>query len=193
MSKKRKLFGFVNKIEILVNLWKSLATMTAKQVVSEWGAFKAFPGKAVICECPSPRSSKWNCHARSIELYWCWKTHSTEAWQEAPGTILRQLLWEQGEKAEAEAWVGSDWQEYCQLIREMNRAKRLEFCLKCVEDNKQFDVVIFTDECSVHMEKHAKFCFHRKLEQLKLKGQAKHPFKVHISERVSREEDRLTF
>lgn len=37
--------------------------------------------------------------------------------------------------------------KYCQLIHEMNRAKQLEFCLKCVGDNEQFDDVIFTDEC----------------------------------------------
>ena len=76
--------------------------------------------------------------------------------------------------------------KYCQLIRETNRAKRLEFCLKCVEDNEQFDDVIFTDECSVHMEKHAKLCFRRRWEQPKLKGRAKHPFKVHIWAGISK-------
>ena len=44
----------------------------------------------------------------------------------------------------------------CQLIREPNSVKRLEFCLQCEED-EMFDNVIFTDECSVHMEKHAEF------------------------------------
>lgn len=29
--------------------------------------------------------------------------------------------------------------KYCQLIRVVNRAKRLEFCLKCVEEGEQFD------------------------------------------------------
>ena len=76
--------------------------------------------------------------------------------------------------------------KYCQLIHETNRAKRLEFCLKCVEDNKQFDDVIFTDECSVHLEKHAKLCFRRRWEQPKLKGRAKHPFKVHIWAGISK-------
>ena len=77
--------------------------------------------------------------------------------------------------------------KYCQLIREANRAKRLEFfCLKCLEDNEQFDDVIFTDECSVHMEKHAKLCFRRRWEQPKLKGRAKHPFKVHIWAGISK-------
>lgn len=60
--------------------------------------------------------------------------------------------------------------KYCQLIREANRVKCLEFCLKCQEDGETFDDVIFTDECSVHMEKHAKICFRRKWEQPKFKG-----------------------
>ena len=76
--------------------------------------------------------------------------------------------------------------KYCQLIRETNRGKRLEFSLKCVEDNEQFDDVIFTDECSVHMEKHAKLCFHRRWEQPKLKGRAKHPHKVHLWAGISK-------
>lgn len=46
-------------------------------------------------------------------------------------------------------WVQTGM-KYCQLIREPNRVKRLEFCLQCSET---FDNVIFTDECSVHMEK----------------------------------------
>ena len=41
-------------------------------------------------------------------------------------------------------------------------------------------------ECSVHMEKHAKLCFRRRWEQPKLKGQAKHPFKVHIWAGISK-------
>jgi len=71
-------------------------------------------------------------------------------------------------------------------MREMNQAKRLEFCRKCLEDNEQFDDVIFTDECSDHIEKHAKLCFRRRWEQPKLKGRAKHPFKVHIWAAISK-------
>lgn len=82
-------------------------------------------------------------------------------------------------------WVQTGM-KYCQLIREANCAKRLEFCLECVEDNEKFDDVIFTDECSIHMEKYAKLCFRRRWEQPRLKGQAKHPFKVHIWASISK-------
>ena len=76
--------------------------------------------------------------------------------------------------------------KYCQLIKEANRVKRLAFCLRCMENNEQFDDVIFTDECSVHMENHAKICFRRKWEQPKLKGRPKHPYKVHIWAGISK-------
>ena len=38
-------------------------------------------------------------------------------------------------------WVQTS-PKYCQLIHETNRAKQLEFCLQCLEDNEQFDDVI---------------------------------------------------
>ena len=47
--------------------------------------------------------------------------------------------------------------KYCQLIREANQVKRLEFSEQCLWENEQFDNVIFTDECSVYvMENHGK-------------------------------------
>ena len=70
--------------------------------------------------------------------------------------------------------------KYCQLIREPNRVKRLEFAIKCIEERESFDNVIFSDECSAHMEIHAKLSFRRKWEPAKMKGRPKHPYKVHI-------------
>ena len=55
-----------------------------------------------------------------------------------------------------------------------------------MEDGETFDDVIFTDECSVHMEKHAKICFRRKWEQPKFKGRDKHPYKVHVWAGISK-------
>ena len=75
---------------------------------------------------------------------------------------------------------------YCQLIREPNRVKRQEFCEKCLQDNKQFDDVIFTDECSVFLENHSKISFHRKWEQPKLKGKLKNPLKVDMWAGISK-------
>ena len=45
---------------------------------------------------------------------------------------------------------------YCQLIREVNMAKRLEWAVN--NRNETFDHIIFTDECTVQMESHMRFC-----------------------------------
>ena len=55
-----------------------------------------------------------------------------------------------------------------------------------MEDGENFDDVIFTDECSVHMENHAKLSFRRKWEPPKMKGRPKHPYKVHIWAGISK-------
>ena len=83
---------------------------------------------------------------------------------------------------------------YCQLIREQNHAKRLEFCQKCMMDGEQFGDVIFTDECSVLMENHSRITFRRKWAPAKLKGRPKHPFKVHVCAGISfRDPTKLVF
>ena len=45
---------------------------------------------------------------------------------------------------------------YCQLIRAENMQKRLEWTLNNQSEN--FEDVIFTDECTVQMETHRRFC-----------------------------------
>ena len=42
---------------------------------------------------------------------------------------------------------------YCQMVRDANKIKRLEFCRKIIETNDDFDNVIFTDESSVEIER----------------------------------------
>ena len=43
---------------------------------------------------------------------------------------------------------------YCQAIRDANKAKRVIWVNKCLEDEESFDNVIFTDECTVQLECH---------------------------------------
>ena len=45
---------------------------------------------------------------------------------------------------------------YCQLIREANKTKRLEWCERYKDDN--FDDVIWTDESTIQLEGHRRFC-----------------------------------
>lgn len=77
--------------------------------------------------------------------------------------------------------------KYCQLIREPNWIKRLQFSQKCWQDDEQFEDVIFTDECSIMLENHTKILFHREWEQPNLKGRPRHPLKVHVWGGISKQ------
>ena len=58
--------------------------------------------------------------------------------------------------------------------------KRLKFAIRCLEKRESFNDVIFIDECSVHMENHAKLSFRRKWEPPKMKGRSKNQYKAHV-------------
>ena len=49
-----------------------------------------------------------------------------------------------------------------------------------IEDQEQFENVIFSDECSVMLETHRKKCYRRRGDPRKLKPRPKHPIKVHV-------------
>lgn len=70
--------------------------------------------------------------------------------------------------------------KYCQLIIEPNCIKHLEFSQNCLQDDEQFEDVIFTDECSVVLENHTRISFHCEWEKPNLKGRPKHPLEVHV-------------
>ena len=69
---------------------------------------------------------------------------------------------------------------YCQIVREANRVKRLEFARKCAAENEKFENVVFTDESSIWLSRHSKLCFRKVGQPAKMKPTAKHPFKVHV-------------
>ena len=51
---------------------------------------------------------------------------------------------------------------YCQLINEVNKEKRMEWCLDRVLSNDlRLSDVIWTDECSVQLESHRKIMYHK--------------------------------
>ena len=54
--------------------------------------------------------------------------------------------------------------KYCQLIRVVNREKRLAWCQEMIKNKETFDNVIWTDECSVQLDHHGRLCF-RKVKQ----------------------------
>jgi len=51
---------------------------------------------------------------------------------------------------------------YCQLIREENKVKRLQWARTHVNDD--FENVVWTDECSVQLETHRRFCCRKRGE-----------------------------
>lgn len=67
---------------------------------------------------------------------------------------------------------------YCQLIREPNRVKRLEWATQNL--GKTFDDVIWSDETSVQMETHRRFQCYKKRQKPRYKPRPKHPVKVHV-------------
>lgn len=70
--------------------------------------------------------------------------------------------------------------KYCQLVRDANQAKRLEWAKKMLEDHEQFDNVIFTDESTFLVEYHARKAYRRIGEPPRiLRQKPKHPARVH--------------
>ena len=75
---------------------------------------------------------------------------------------------------------------YCQIVREANRVARLAFAQQCLDNNEDFDNVIFTDESTIWLERHGKVCFRKEETPGKLKPRGKHPFKVNIWAGISK-------
>ena len=65
--------------------------------------------------------------------------------------------------------------KYCQLIREQNKVKRLEWARQYITESFNpsfvFDDVIWTDECTVQLESHRRFCCRKRGEPPKNKPQ----------------------
>ena len=75
---------------------------------------------------------------------------------------------------------------YCQLIRDANKVKRLEFAQNVLETGETFDV-IFTDECSVSLEQFRCTCYRKVGEPSRRKPKPKHPLKLHVWAGISRQ------
>ena len=74
---------------------------------------------------------------------------------------------------------------YCQLIRQVNKDKRLQWARTYLLDN--FDNVVWTDETTVQLETHKRYCYRKEGERPRPKPRAKHPVKVHVWAGISKE------
>lgn len=75
---------------------------------------------------------------------------------------------------------------YCQLIRNANLDKRVEFCKALIETNDSLDNIIFTDECSVQLHDNKTTSYRQKGMLTPHMGKPKHPLKVHVWGGISR-------
>ena len=98
---------------------------------------------------------------------------------ETTAVQLEKILADQGHKLSLKSILRSrsklGWtfrgSAYCQLIREQNKAKRLEWAIenKDAALNSEFTDVVWTDECSVQLESHRRFCCRKRGMQAKPK------------------------
>ena len=72
---------------------------------------------------------------------------------------------------------------YCQLIREHNRTKRLEWAQQNL--GGKFEDVIWSDETSVQLETHRRFHCYKKGQKPRYKPRPEHPVKVHVWAAIS--------
>ena len=125
------------------------------------------------------------CMVENDELTaWKLRDKLLEDWPELAVSIrtVRRARWMLGWRATRP--------KYCQLVREANKKKRLDWCKQRLEENDQFGDVIFTDECSVQLDSHGRLCFRKKDQPQKMKPKPKHPIKVHIWVELQNEEQR---
>ncbi len=73
---------------------------------------------------------------------------------------------------------------YCQLIRTVNQVSRYNWAVANKDD--EFEDVIYTDECSVQLETHKRFCCRKEGQPAKPKPKAKHLVKVHVWAGISK-------
>lgn len=75
---------------------------------------------------------------------------------------------------------------YAQMVRHVNKVKRVEFCQRLLETDDNFDDVIFTDECTAQLHNN-KVTFYRKRDAARPSlPKPKHPLKVHLWAGISR-------
>lgn len=75
-------------------------------------------------------------------------------------------------------WISSI-PHYCQTIRNVNKEKRRLWCHQQTVNNEDFKEVVFTDECTVMIERKRK-SYRRVNHSRKLKPKPKHPQRIHI-------------
>ena len=69
---------------------------------------------------------------------------------------------------------------YCQMIREVNMLKRLQWAQEILQTSDTFHDVIWSDESTIQLESHKRFCCRKKGSKPRNKPRPKHPIKLHV-------------
>lgn len=69
---------------------------------------------------------------------------------------------------------------YCQLIRDVNKVKRVDFCKDLIISGDNLDDVIFTDECSIQLHDNKSVAYRMKGSIAPRHCRPKHPLKLHL-------------
>ena len=75
---------------------------------------------------------------------------------------------------------------YCQMIREANKAKRLEYAQRVIDVGDTFHNVVFSDEYTFSLQQFCRTCYRKIDEPAKRKPKPKHPLKVQVWASISR-------
>ena len=75
---------------------------------------------------------------------------------------------------------------YCQLVRDANKVKRLQYGQWVLETGDTFNNVIFSDECLISLEQFCRTCYRKIGEPANRKPKPKHALKVHVWAGISR-------
>ena len=105
---------------------------------------------------------------------------------------LTKMLSEHGhhvcERTALTCWTQLGWTRrgsaYCQMIHHANKEKRLTWAKKNIGDD--FSDCIYSDETTVQMETHRRFCCTKSGLYPRYKPRPKHPTKVHVWAAISK-------
>ena len=75
---------------------------------------------------------------------------------------------------------------YCQLIKDKNKADRVQFCSNLVANNDKFDDAIFSDECTIQLHDNKSVAYRNKNSTAPNHCRPKHPLKIHLWGAISK-------
>lgn len=111
-------------------------------------------------------------------------------------TDIHRLLAEQGSHTskttvhkviDAAGFIGGA-PRYGQMIRDVNKEKKMTFCKTLIANNDSFNDIIFTDECSVQLHGNKIVVYGEKDSPAPILPKPKHPLKVYVWAGISRKE-----